>query len=135
MAASSSGAPQASDCGGGILVVDDDDAIRLLVCDALTDEGFDVREAGGGQSALDVLESWSPAVIILDLMMPGMDGWHFRERQLALGLAAGARLLVMSASHRIHESSDLKPSAIMPKPFDLSRLIDTVGSLSEAHGS
>src|SRR5581483_10950225 len=64
-----------------VLVVEDDRGIRDLLAAVLTDEGFDVRQAANGKEALAVLERWQPDAILLDLMMPVMDGWTFRREQ------------------------------------------------------
>jgi CheY-like chemotaxis protein len=60
-----------------ILVVDDDPSIRDLLSLVLQDEGYDVRTAADGPEALDVLGRCPPSLIVLDLMMPGMDGFEF----------------------------------------------------------
>ena len=62
-----------------ILVVEDDDAIRELVSDVLRDDGYDVREATNGVEALGRIREERPDLIVLDLMMPVMDGWTFVE--------------------------------------------------------
>lgn len=61
----------------GILIVDDDPNIRELVSVFLQDEGFSCIEAGNGAEALDVLAADHIGLIILDIMMPEMDGWTF----------------------------------------------------------
>src|SRR2546429_8406175 len=63
--------------GKRVLVVDDDPDIRELLFTALEDEGFEVVPAGNGQEALAIIETFRPDVIVLDLMMPVMDGWQF----------------------------------------------------------
>ena len=66
-----------------VLVVEDDQDLRDMLADVLTDEGFDVRTAAHGELALAMLEQWRPHVILLDLNMPVMDGWTFRRVQLS----------------------------------------------------
>jgi predicted signal transduction protein with EAL and GGDEF domain/DNA-binding response OmpR family regulator len=58
-----------------VLLVDDDEVNLLLTAVALRDRGFDVTESGGGEHALQLLADWSPDVIVLDAMMPGLDGF------------------------------------------------------------
>jgi len=62
---------------GRVLVVDDDEAIRESIEVALTDEGYEVRCAADGAAALALIEEWNPGVILLDMKMPGSDGWTF----------------------------------------------------------
>jgi PAS domain S-box-containing protein len=66
--------------GGRVLVVDDDPAVRRLVFETLHGNGFDLREAVDGESALAEIAAGKPDVLILDLMMPGLDGFHVLER-------------------------------------------------------
>jgi CheY-like chemotaxis protein len=81
-----------------VLVVDDDPGIRRMVSLVLAGEGYDVRTAEDGRQALDLLASWHPAVILLDLMMPVMDGWTFLVAQQADPVLAPIPVIVMSAS-------------------------------------
>jgi CheY-like chemotaxis protein len=114
-----------------VLVVEDDDAIASLVQQALLDEGdYEVRRAGDGVAALEVLSGWRPDVIVLDLMMPRMDGWRFRAEQRRLAIAADVPVLVASASRRV-ESLDVDfAAAVIRKPFDLDELIRRVEELA-----
>ncbi len=67
-----------AEAGRRVLLVDDDDDVRRAVCEVLTDEGHEVREADNGR---DALGAWEPDVIVLDLLMPEMDGWTFLAEQ------------------------------------------------------
>ena len=58
-----------------ILLVDDDEVNLLLTAIALRERGFAITEAGSGDRALQMLTDWSPDVIVLDALMPGMDGF------------------------------------------------------------
>ncbi|HWE30205.1 MAG TPA: response regulator [Polyangia bacterium] len=82
-----------------VMVVEDDHDIRVGVRSLLEDEGFRVLTVTNGRSALDVLERASelPSLIILDLMLPVMDGWHFAEQVRARPRLAGIPIVIMSA--------------------------------------
>ena len=107
-----------------VLVVDDDPSIRELVRYALEDDGLDVREAVNGAEALDVLASWRADVVLLDLMMPRMDGWDFREAQLADPRFREAPVVVLSAmtEHRRVVHAD----AFLRKPVTIESLLSTI---------
>src|SRR5712691_12453462 len=111
-----------------VLVVDDDPAIRGLVADALRGEGYSVDLAAHGREALDAMRARCPVTVVLDLMMPVMDGISFMEACLAEQLCGGVPIVVISAAHeamrKIHE---VPVNAFIAKPFDLEDLIKTVG--------
>jgi|SRR5579871_6516156 len=110
-----------------VLLVEDDEGIRHVVAEVLTVEGYEVRQAEDGRGALAALTDWSPDVILLDLMMPGMDGWQFRAEQRARNCALDVPLIVLSASRRAGDAiEDLGAVAVIPKPFDLDALLEVV---------
>ena len=110
---------------GRVLVVEDEAGIRDALAAALVDEGYEVRAAGDGRAALAVLRGWLPHVILLDLMMPVMDGWTFREEQRRTG--STVPVVLLSAAGRLdeHERS-LGAAATITKPFDIDRVISTI---------
>ncbi len=113
-----------------ILVVEDDVAIRRLAHDLLSDEGYEVATACTGQEALDLLAEWYPEcpdLILLDLMMPVMDGETFYRH-----LPSEARsipILVLSGSRGAREAAMRLGAAIIQKPFDLDDLLQRVESM------
>ena len=118
------------DRSGRVLVVDDDAVIRETLATALCDEGYAVRCAEDGRVALDILATWRPDVIVLDLMMPVMNGHAFLAAKAALESAARIPVVVMSAAHQIsRQAAALNAAAVFPKPFDLGALLDTVARL------
>jgi two-component system, OmpR family, phosphate regulon response regulator PhoB len=66
-----------------VLVVNDDSRLADSVRALLTEEGYDARCAADGQAALDALADWPADVILLDLIMPRLDGWAFLRRRVA----------------------------------------------------
>jgi CheY-like chemotaxis protein len=110
-----------------VLIVEDDETIRQVLADAMREDGYDVREAACGECALEILGSWSPQVILLDVMMPGMGGATFRAMQQEQGLANGVPLIVVSASRTaVKEAESLGATGVVMKPFDLPYLLDLV---------
>ena len=112
-----------------VLVVEDDDAIRDVLEAALADEGYAVRAVRQGQAALEALRDSPPDVVLLDLMLPVLDGWGFLEERVRLGLALDTRVIVLSASRRAAalERERLAVWAVVAKPFELDDLLTTVG--------
>lgn len=111
-----------------ILVVDDDDAIRSLVERVLRREQFDVESARDGQEAIQKLAANDYGAVLLDLMMPRVDGHgvlRFLERERP---AEQARVIVMSANLQSAQATEnAKPVfRVLPKPFDIKQLISHV---------
>jgi CheY-like chemotaxis protein len=110
-----------------ILVVDDDVSIRGFLAEALQDEGYEVQTAGNGQEALAALAHWRPDLILLDLMMPVMDGWAFRAKQRLLPDVADVPVIVLSATRDLPAKAEqLEPAYLFSKPFDLDALLTTI---------
>jgi CheY-like chemotaxis protein len=112
-----------------ILVVDDDPTVSLTVAEALRDDGYAVETAENGLIALEKIRQSPPVVVVLDLMMPVMDGWTFLERCRADEHCPDSRIVVLSAAHR-SATADLGAAAFVSKPFDLNALLDTVERLA-----
>jgi CheY-like chemotaxis protein len=111
-----------------VLVVEDEDAVGQIVVDTLADEGYEVRRARNGREGLELLDDWRPDVILLDLMMPVMDGWAFRAEQCRRGgPAAAVPVVVISGTRDARaRAADLGAVAAITKPFDLDEVVATV---------
>lgn len=107
-----------------VLVVEDDEGIRDALCDLLESEGFDVFSAIHGRDALEKLRGKGvrPDVILLDLMMPVMDGWAFRSEQQKDPGLADIPVVVITASRQADLAS-LNPRAFLKKPIDFDELL------------
>jgi CheY-like chemotaxis protein len=110
----------------GILVVDDDQDIRDSLREVLEDEGYQVACVANGREALDYLKTASPrpCVILLDLMMPVMDGWQFRREQKQDPEIADIPLVVITATGKRQVLIDA--ADLVMKPLDLNRLFETI---------
>jgi CheY-like chemotaxis protein len=112
-----------------ILVVEDDHAIREVVTEILEYEGFVVTSASNGADALERLAGPGerPGLILLDLMMPVMDGWAFRQAQAGRPELASIPVVVFSAiAGQDARADNLSAAAVLAKPFELQRLLDAV---------
>lgn len=107
-----------------ILVVDDDPDIREGLLALLESEGYAVGEARNGREGLEKVEELSPALILLDLMMPVMNGWEFGQRLRSRPEWADIPLIVLSAAGNARaKMSDLRALAYLPKPFEVEELL------------
>jgi two-component system, chemotaxis family, chemotaxis protein CheY len=108
-----------------ILVVDDDPSIRATVSDVLDLEGYDVVTATNGAEALERVEQRRPALVLLDMRMPIMDGWGFARELVTRGLKLP--ILVMTAADNARAWADeIGADGYVAKPFDLNDLIAAV---------
>jgi CheY-like chemotaxis protein len=119
---------------GRILVVEDDESLREALLEVLGDEGHEVRAAAHGAEALETLAEWEPELLVLDLMMPVMDAFEFREHQRQRAVAPGARVLVLSAARDLGGAAErLAADAYLAKPFRLDEMLTTVDRLLDDH--
>jgi len=112
--------------GAAVLVVDDDADIREALVEALSIHGYKVAEATNGAEALSYLRTHDPPrVIILDLMMPIMDGWRFCEERGMDAVLAAIPVVVISASLNIH-APPAGAQLFLPKPVTSEALFAAV---------
>ena len=104
-----------------ILLVEDELSIRLILEDVLIEEGYQVIGAHNGRDALDLLHSGvHPQLILLDLMMPVLDGWRFRQEQLRDPALADIPVVVITAGPVEHAPRDLE---VLSKPLRIEDLL------------
>jgi DNA-binding response OmpR family regulator len=108
-----------------ILVVDDDPEILAMLRDFLESEGLIVRTAANGAEALEALDEVAPALILLDMRMPVLDGWafavRFRERELTYPI------VVMTAAESARRwAEEIGATAYIAKPFNVNELLETI---------
>jgi CheY-like chemotaxis protein len=109
-----------------VLLVDDDPDFRTLMRELLEDEGCSVREAENGRHALEVLETFLPDLILMDLMMPEMNGWElFDALQKRVDLAS-IPVAVVSAVSRTGPPGALQ---VISKPIDLPNLLGLLDAI------
>jgi len=118
--------------GEKILIVDDDDSIVKLAVHILESEGYEIFSASNGLQALKKVEAENPDLIILDIMLPGIDGFDLCER-LRAGLGTSfIPILILSSKGREEDkrvATQNGAGAYLTKPIDASDLIDKVGEL------
>ncbi|MGI8878655.1 MAG: response regulator [Candidatus Limnocylindria bacterium] len=108
-----------------ILVVDDDTAIRDSTSQILTDSGFRVVEARDGAEALRAIDVEQPALIVLDVQMPGIDGPAF-ARELRTRLRRVPLVILTGVPDPKREADRCNAEAFLRKPFDADELVRLV---------
>jgi DNA-binding response OmpR family regulator len=119
-----------------ILVVDDDQVIQQLLKVNLELEGYAVEVASDGQEALALFAAFEPDLVLLDIMMPKLDGWEVARR---LAGTPGGRVPIVLLSARAQESdvqkgTDLGVAAYVTKPFDPIQLLHLVAGILAQQG-
>ena len=117
---------------GRVLVVEDDALLRETLEEVLRDEGHEVRTAAHGQEALDLMDEWHPELIILDLMMPVMDGYTFLEVRRKDPALASIPLAVATAGRSIDRDRIGSGAAIVQKPFNVPELLRVLHQLASS---
>lgn len=113
--------------GGRILVVDDEPLVREALASALADEGYMVDTAAEGAEALDRLRAAKPDAILLDLMMPGINGRQFLQRLREDVAYSAVPVLIMTAVQGLELNlASIGASDIVEKPFDINDLLNKV---------
>jgi two-component system response regulator MprA len=109
-----------------LLIVEDDEAIRHMMQDVLEIEGYEIVVAADGQEGIELLgaSDEAPCVIILDMMMPRMNGWQFLDQQRLNPKYAGIPVIICSAY--TESAKAVKPSAFVAKPVQLPVLTSAV---------
>lgn len=112
-----------------LLVVEDDSDCRDALAEALAGEGYRLEFAADGAEALDLLADGAPLpdVILLDLAMPNMTGWQFRDLQKRRPELAGIPVVVMTASQPL----GIDAAKVLQKPFAVSELVEWVQRLTQ----
>jgi DNA-binding response OmpR family regulator len=114
-----------------ILVVDDDQVIQQLLKVNLELEGYAVEVASDGEEALVLFDRFRPDLVLLDIMMPKLDGWEVARR---LAVIPGGPVPIVLLSARAQESdvqkgNDLGVAAYVTKPFDPIQLLHLVAGI------
>jgi CheY-like chemotaxis protein len=113
-----------------ILVVDDDPAIRTTIADILGLEGYEVETAANGLEALNSVTDHLPAVVVLDMRMPIMDGWTFARELQTRGIKLPI-VVITAAQNARTWAQEIGADAYLAKPFELNDLLDAVERLQQ----
>jgi CheY-like chemotaxis protein len=118
-----------------VLVVDDDPDILDAICDILEGEGYRVARARHGVEALERVEAEPPAIILLDLMMPVMDGLAFAQALRERPGKEGIPIVVISADGNPQRAASVDAAGYLAKPFDIDALLSQVAQMTSTQAS
>jgi two-component system, OmpR family, alkaline phosphatase synthesis response regulator PhoP len=114
----------------GILIVDDDANIRELILVNLTAAGYEVKTASDGKEAIEKISSFLPALIILDIMMPEIDGWEVCKFVRDDPYLEHIKIIMLTARgsdrDKLIGKGILKADDYLTKPFDIDELMSII---------
>ncbi len=116
-----------------ILVVDDEQAICEFVRAFLEDEGYSVSVGRNGAEALHKIRAQRPDLVLMDIMMPGLDGREVVRQLHGHPVYSAIPVILMSAATRWDHAVD-GPIQFLSKPFDLDRLLTMIGTTLQQRG-
>lgn len=117
-----------------ILLVDDEPNILMALEFLMEQQGFDVRKAGNGQEALNTLGFYQADIVLLDVMMPGMDGFEVASNIRKISAYDNCRIIFLTAKGTDADKWNGYRSGgevYLTKPFDNDRLLDTINEVLE----
>jgi two-component system alkaline phosphatase synthesis response regulator PhoP len=117
----------------GVLVVDDEPQVVWMLQFSLQAEGYETYVARDGRKALDEIRAHHPKVMLLDIMMPVMDGWSVLEQVGSLPAEERPRVIVVSARSSLRDRNkaiELGADAFVPKPFNVDDLLGVLHDLA-----
>jgi len=117
---------------GRVLIVDDDESIRRMVCRLLARDEYDVEEARDGLEAIEKLEIGDYDVVVLDLMMPRVDGYEVVDYIRVNQPAMLDHIVVITAFDDAARKRLSSTCRVVPKPFDIGELMLTVRECAAA---
>lgn len=115
-----------------VLVVDDEPQVVWMLRFSLEAEGYRTLEARDGRAALEEIRRHRPDLVLLDVMMPVMDGWSVLEELRALPESERPRVVVVSARASLRDrakAAELGADAFVAKPFNVEDLLDVLRTL------
>lgn len=121
--------------GTSVLVVDDEPQVVWVLQFSLEAEGYTTFAARDGIQALSAIAEHHPTLMLLDIMMPAMDGWSVLEQMMELPREDRPRVIVVSALANLRDrarAAEMGADAFMPKPFNVDDLLGVLHDLERA---
>jgi signal transduction histidine kinase len=124
--------PPASTANRLILIVEDDADVREALAETLEDSGYEVITAINGQEGLRQMRACRPAAVVLDLVMPQMDGWQFRLEQKHDPSLSTTPVVAISASHSA-AAATVDADLYLGKPFPPGEIVEAIATVLRSH--
>ena len=121
--------------GTSVLVVDDEPQVVWVLQFSLEAEGYTTFAARDGLQAINAIAEHHPQLMVLDIMMPTMDGWSVLEEMMRLPREERPRVIVVSALSNLRDrakAAEMGADAFMPKPFNVDDLLGVLHTLEAA---
>jgi CheY-like chemotaxis protein len=121
--------------GSSVLVVDDEPQVVWVLQFSLEAEGYTTFSARDGAQALTAIAEHHPKLMVLDIMMPTMDGWSVLEEMMQLPREERPRVIVVSAMSNLRDrakAAEMGADAFVPKPFNVDDLLGVLHDLDLA---
>jgi two-component system, OmpR family, KDP operon response regulator KdpE len=118
-----------------VLVVDDEPQVVWVLQFSLEAEGYTTFAARDGVQAMSAIAEHHPQLMLLDIMMPTMDGWSVLEEMMQLPREERPRVVVVSAMANLRDrakAAEMGADAFMPKPFNVDDLLAVLQGLERA---
>ena len=126
---------ETTETGTSVLVVDDEPQVVWVLQFSLEAEGYTTFAAKNGLEALSEIAQHHPTLMVLDIMMPTMDGWSVLEEMMQLPREERPRVVVVSAMANLRDrakAAEMGADAFMPKPFNVDDLLAVLQDLERA---
>ena len=123
-----------TDTSTSVLVVDDEPQVAWMLRFSLEAEGYRTLSAPNGKAALEQVREHHPHVVLLDIMMPVMDGWAFLEELREIPEHERPRVVVVSARSSLRDrakAAELGADAFVAKPFNVDDLLVVLHDLEQ----
>lgn len=115
-----------------VMIVEDNQDVQEVLCDVLVDEGYEVVTASNGAEALEKVQKIHPSLVLLDYMMPVMNGAAFIHELETRGLRDDIHIVLLTASGAARRRArEMGADASLDKPFDVDHLLDLVATWTE----
>ncbi|MGZ4154424.1 MAG: response regulator transcription factor [Actinomycetota bacterium] len=125
----------AAQIGTSVLVVEDEPQVVWVLQFSLEAEGYTTFAARDGRQALSAIAEHHPKLMVLDIMMPAMDGWSVLEEMMQLPHEERPRVVVVSAMSNLRDrarAAEMGADAFVPKPFNVDDLLGVLHDVEQA---